>query len=62
MNEHKKAVDLFLNVALMHGFRNIDEKLMDYFDGEYDADIDEFDAAYQYLLHDVQKYIPASEA
>jgi len=62
MEERTKALDLFLNIALMHGFRNVDEKLMDYFQGKYEGDIDEFDAAYQYLLHDVQKYIPASEA
>lgn len=56
-NPAKAMTDTFLNVLLMHGFRDTDEKLMDAFDNSPNFDPFVFDAAYDVLIEDVQKYV-----
>jgi len=62
MNHGKKMSDLFLNVVLMHGFRETDERLFAAFDSGNDFDPFAFDATYEVLIEDVQRYVPAQEA
>ena len=62
MNHAKRMSDLFLNVVLMHGFHETDERFFTAFNSGRDFDPFAFDATYDVLIEDVQRYIPPQEA
>jgi hypothetical protein len=62
MNSAKRMSDLFLNVVLMHGFRETDERFFTAFNNGGDFDPFAFDATYDVLIEDVQRYILPQEA
>lgn len=61
-NEVKEMTNVFLNLALMHGFRETDEALLQALDSGEEYSIERFDAAYQLLIADVARYVPAASA
>ena len=61
-NEAKEMTTFFLNIALMHGFRETDEALMNAFDSGEPFQPERFDAAYEMLTADVARYVPAAHA
>jgi len=61
-NEAKEMTNFFLNIALMHGFREADEALMNAFNSGEPFQPERFDAAYELLIADVARYVPAASA
>jgi len=61
-NEAKEMTDFFLNIALMHGFRETDQALLDAVNSGQPFHTERFDAAYELLIADVARYVPPAHA
>lgn len=61
-NEAKEMTTFFLNLMLMYGFREADEALSDAFNSGEPFHPERFDAAYELLIAEVARYVPAAHA